>query len=124
MDNSTSPLTANRRPNTEITPETRSGIYHMLMAGKTQRDVAKYFNVSQSCVARTKKYYKPEQGFHSRHRSGRPTCLTDRDRRFILKEVEKNPNIRIAELQAFGRLSASTRTIQRFLQRGNGKPKH
>lgn len=115
MDDSKSPLTANRRAGTELTPEARSAIYRMHLEGKSQRQIAKYFNVSQACVSRIKRAYGPTEEFKTKPRPGRPTELSVRDRRYILRKIAQNPNIQISELRAFGRLTVSDRTIQRFL---------
>ena len=88
---------------------------------KTDRDVAKLFNVNQSTVSRVYNRYKKTNAVHRKPKSGRPRKTTEGHDKSIIDLVECDPNKTATDVtdHAFRRfgLTISQSTASRILKR-------
>lgn len=88
---STSTPSADRKKDTELTPELRSAIVAAYQAGDTpQTQIAKQFGVHRNTVFKTIKRWREQNTNISRPRSGRPLKYDDRTRRLMARNAQRN----------------------------------
>jgi transposase len=80
-------ISGNRRPNQELSNDTRSAILYGLQLKQSPTQLAKQFNVTRSTIYRTKKRYQDLQTTNSRSRNGRPAKLSRATKRYIYQIV-------------------------------------
>lgn len=85
LDDFITHLTAGRRKNQQLSPTLRIAICTLVASGKSERWVADRFGVSRHTVGNTWDTWKKEQTFESKPRSGRPECLTEEEKTFIIQ---------------------------------------
>ena len=69
----------------------RSRAVGMLKTGKTQRDVAERFRVSQSVISRLWNRYLQAGNCQRKPKSGRPRCTTGREDRYLVNVAKSKP---------------------------------
>ncbi|GIX79564.1 uncharacterized protein CEXT_51431 [Caerostris extrusa] len=75
----------------EITPEERKIIIKLRNEGKTLREIGKIVGRTHSSIQRVINNYTSSKSIISKPRSGRPSKLTAREKRYVFKSVRLNP---------------------------------
>ena len=103
----------------------RSRAVGMLETGKTQRDVAERFRVSQSVISRLWNRYLQAGNCQRKPKSGRPRCTTGREDRYLVNVAKRNRFQSAVKLTTeFRRVTGrqiSSQTIRNRLHEGNLK---
>jgi len=107
-----SQLTAHRKKNQQLSPTLRIAICTLVASGKSERWVADRFGISRHTVGNTWDTWVKEQTFESKPRSGRPECLTEEEKRFI---IENRALAKTSFVNSAGRTISYT-TIKRTLR--------
>ncbi|GIY75022.1 hypothetical protein CEXT_704891 [Caerostris extrusa] len=74
-----------------ITPEERKIIIKLRNEGKTLREIGKIVGRTHSSIQRVINNYTSSKSIISNPRSGRPSKLTTREKRYVFKSVRLNP---------------------------------
>ncbi|GIY24803.1 uncharacterized protein CDAR_23631 [Caerostris darwini] len=77
----------------EITPEKRKVIIKLRNERKTLREIGKIVGRTHSSIQRVINNYTSWKSIISKPRSGRPSKLTAREKRYVFKSVHLNPRI-------------------------------
>ncbi|GIX86351.1 hypothetical protein CEXT_377201 [Caerostris extrusa] len=77
----------------EITPEERKIIIKLRNEGKTLREIGKIVRRTHSSIQRVINNYTSSKSIISQPRSGRPSKVTAREKRYVFKSVRLNPSI-------------------------------
>ncbi|GIY95770.1 hypothetical protein CEXT_622891 [Caerostris extrusa] len=77
----------------EITPEERKIIIKLRNEGKTLRKIGKIVGRTHSSIQRVINNYTSSKSIISKPRSGRPSKLTAREKRYVFKSVRLNLRI-------------------------------
>ncbi|GIX71328.1 uncharacterized protein CEXT_164181 [Caerostris extrusa] len=77
----------------EITPEERKIIMKHRNEGNTLRKIGKIVGRTHSSIQRVINNYTSSKSIISKPHSGRPSKLTDREKRYVFKYVRLNPRI-------------------------------
>lgn len=109
-------ISANRRPEQELSNETRSAIVASVEAGMSKVQVALKYNVNRSTVYDAINRFHGQHNHDSRPRAGRPTVLTARAERSLLRSVHKEPKMPFKRLIQENQLGVSRSTVQRTLR--------
>lgn len=83
----------------EIDPGERKIILKLRGEGKTFREIGEIVGRTHSSIQRVVANFNSTGSILSKHRSGRPSKLTHREKRDILKTVKLNPRITAAKIQ-------------------------
>lgn len=78
------------------------------------KDVAKEFNVSPAQVSFLKNHPDHFKDGKSAHRSGGPSKLTERDKRLLLRNIMKDPEIKVKEMPALLNNKVGLTTINKW----------
>lgn len=108
------PTTPKPRPNPrrkEYSPHTRGRIFTAADKGTKIKDIANEFKVPIGSVNGIIKRYRTQAKGCSRHRSGRPGILSERDKRHILRALNTNPFLSALEIKDNCGILASRSTI-------------
>ena len=89
-----SEISGNRSLNDELSERQRDCIIAAIEAGAATREVAALYNTTQRTVQRILKRWETTGSTTTKPRSGRPSTLSHRERRKILRIVRKYPKIR------------------------------
>ena len=100
----------------EYTIALRNRVYAARKWGISAKKVAESEGITPQAVYRIVANYNQESEGANRPRSGRPATLSERDKRAILREIDRNPFISSRELCEIVDLSCTADTITRYLQ--------
>ncbi|GIY82534.1 uncharacterized protein CDAR_549011 [Caerostris darwini] len=102
----------------EITPEERKIIIKVRNEGKTLWEIGKIVGRSHSSIQRVINNYTSSKSIISKPRSGRPSKLTAREKRYVFKSVRLNPySQRIRSIALYPYADASIYILQEKLRR-------
>ncbi|GBN88296.1 hypothetical protein AVEN_29979-1 [Araneus ventricosus] len=108
------------RSRKETTISSRKFIIFHHSSGKSVRKIVKLVNLSHSTVQYVIKRFKEENRIENKVRKGRPTKLTERDQRFIIRKFVKIPRLSAlkvsAEFNEKFSTSISPETVRRVLR--------
>src|SRR5579871_4817852 len=89
-----------------------------MQEGANAIDLAQEYNVHKSTIYRIVKHWKKAGTCENKYRSGCPEIFSEREKRYIIKDVLKKPRITLGELADNNQLNISEDTIQRvFISR-------
>lgn len=98
----------------------RKLIIRLRKENKSYGEIAKIVNMSRSSIQTVVKNYNKYQTTENRHRSGRPSKLTDRDKRDVIRIVTANPKtsaVDIAKyLEKLNEVSVHPETVRNVLR--------
>jgi transposase-like protein len=114
-------ISGNRRPQAELSPETRAAILNGLENQRSHTQLAKEFGVSRRTIYTTKERFQQHKTLESRPRTGRPQKLSAATKRYICQMVRRSPSMSWKALVAYTPGGLSKSTIQRVLRRYNVK---
>jgi transposase len=104
----------------EIDQPTRGAVYALFSKGvKSAAEIATEYGISKSSVYYIAKRFKKTGSFEDRPRVGRPTTLTDRQKRAILQAARKEPFRTLKDLRNVIDPPPSEWTIRKVLAEGN-----
>lgn len=109
-------ISGNRGKGAELTPRTRFAICSAVNSGETKVKVAEDFGVNRSTVYDTFNHWSTHHHCETEPRSGRPSKLNRRDKRYILQLVRRNPRIGWKALVSDAPGGVSKSTVQRALR--------
>ena len=110
------PIDPNRSLKKELTPWQRSEIQTYRHIGLTNEHIGRLTNCTPSTVATTLNLNTLRNNGETRPRSGRPSLLSRRDRRLILRIIRRNPKLTYAALKIESGLTVSKKTLYRMLK--------
>ena len=94
-------LKMGRIPNKKnVSFEKRQLVIFHYEKGNSYRKIGEMLRLSKSMVGDIVQRYKNEDRILPKKQTGRPKLLNDRDNRFIMKEVYKNPKISEPKVKA------------------------
>lgn len=82
----------------EITPEERKIIIKLRNEGKTLREIGKIVGRTHSSIQRVINNYTSSKSVISKPRSGRPSKLTLREKRYVFKSIRLNPRLSASQI--------------------------
>jgi len=112
-------LTAGRQKNQELSPTARAAICGAVAAGASQRAVATAFGVSHVLVANTIERFTTTASFDSKPRTGRPSALTRREKRYIVQLAKRDIRLTHKQLLKVLDRKVSCSTVRRALREHN-----
>ena len=110
------PIDSNRRLKQELTPWQRSEIQTYRNIGLTNEHISRLTFCTPGTVATTLNLNTLRTNGKSCPRSGRPTALSRRDRRLILRIIRRNPKLTYAVLRVEVGVEVSKSTLYRMLK--------
>jgi transposase len=108
------PISGNKRRGKELSPYLRGQIMSAREEGASFRDIAKRLEIPVSTVFTTVKSTGRQEG-HSLSRTGRPSYISERDKRALLRFVRANPRATYAVVRQETGLTLCTDTIRQIL---------
>lgn len=107
----------------QSTLEERKIVIKNYLEGKTQREIANIVNKSKSTVHDIIKRYNDDKRISNKQRAAVEKKLSQRDEKFIIREVQKNPFISAPKLTAiiknnFGK-DVHAETVRRVLRKND-----
>src|SRR6266496_3670688 len=110
------PLDLNRIRNQELSPWLRSSIQTWAAVGLGNAEIARKTFLTPATVQSTLQCNSQRHEGTTLSRSGRPSKLSRRDRRTLLRYVRKNHKLTYEQVLVDLSLSISTKTMQRILK--------
>lgn len=111
------------RKKSETTLEERRIIFKLHQKGKSYVEIAKIIGRSKSTIQFIIKRIKASDSLLNNERTGRPKILTVRERKTVIREVQKNPRISAPKLaimcSAMFNKNVSVETCRRILRSEN-----
>jgi transposase len=105
-----------KEKNKHSTPRRRNRIVQCVKLGLSARNAAEECGVTVSHVRGTLRRWKHQNGGISKPGRGRPSALSDRDKRAIIREIEVNPFIQNSKLLEYAGLTCSETTLTRYVK--------
>jgi len=112
-------LTADRCKNQELSPGIRAAICTLVAAGRSERSVAELFRVSRDAITKAIDLWKTQRTFEIPRRTGCPSILTQKEKRYIITLVKRNRNLAKKALIEATEKKISYSTIKRCLRTHN-----
>ncbi|KAK0512441.1 hypothetical protein JMJ35_005569 [Cladonia borealis] len=109
-------ITGNRPRNKELSPFQRGILVGHAAQGLSYGRIAKATKLPKTTVRTAVLNASLQQNGESRPRSGRPSIVTDRDRRHVIRTARVNPRITYQKLQEETQLNFSHSTFYRILR--------
>ncbi len=110
------PISANPRRSKELTPYKRAIIAGAAQYGAPVSEIADTENIPKSTVRYTLNKASQRDNGKSAPRSGRPSKVSEADRRLILRIARKDPSLTYAQLRVASGLELSHDTFYRVLK--------
>jgi transposase len=110
------PLDLNRIRNKELSPWLRGSIQTWASIGLGTAEIARKTFLTPETVKSTLRLNQQRHEGTTVPRSGRPSKLSRRDRRTLLRYVRKNPKLTYEQILVDLSLPISTKTMQRILK--------
>lgn len=111
-----STISGNRVRNTELNPCQRGMIMGARALGATEREIERVLNLSRTTIQYTIMKHSHRDNGKSNSRSGRPSKLSDRAKRYIINSARANPKITYEKLRSDAGVECSRTTIYRTLK--------
>ncbi|EKG09082.1 Transposase Tc1-like protein [Macrophomina phaseolina MS6] len=108
-------------PNQYYSPNQRGILLSCKALGKKPTWFQKHLGVPESSVCSTAQLAPLRNEGRSQIRTGRPKCLSDTDKRHILRVVRANPKLTYKEVREVTGVTCHSRTISRLLDTYNIK---
>jgi transposase len=110
------PLEINRVQNSEYTPRNRGQFCALSFVGLRQSEIASLAQIPRTSIQYTLAKTQLRTNDETLPRSGRPSILSARNKRSILRLIRRNPKICWKNLLQELNIDCSKSTIQRFLK--------
>lgn len=109
-------LAAGKGPTGTPSTHTRAAILVAVAAGAKQADVARAFGVSRKSVSTMIQRWVENGSFEDKPRSGRPSVVSEKDRRYLeQQQLKRNPKLTYGELAKGLESPPSQATLRRIL---------
>ncbi|THC88491.1 hypothetical protein EYZ11_012060 [Aspergillus tanneri] len=117
-----SPFSANIKRYQQLDPKERAYIQGLYHGGRKPTEIARLLNRPLQTIYTTLNRASLRQDFEAQPRSGRPKTYTDRDKRLVIRLIQKDPFITYADVQKTLNLTISRNTLYRIIKEsGYGK---
>ena len=108
-------ISGNRRPNGELSSETRAIILSKLDDGQKPGKIDAELSISRHTIYYTKKRWARYRTLATMPRSGRPQKLTPSEKRYLYLLLRRNPRMAYSAIPESLHQSISRRTIRRAM---------
>jgi transposase len=111
------PISGNRRRGPELSPYQRGIICGAVLSGSTTAELTRAFNIPESTIRSTIQSTTTRRDGRSKPRSGRPSIITPRAERTLLRMIRLQPKIKYKDLISAAGVNCSRKTITRLLDK-------
>lgn len=108
-------LTAGKGAHGQLTPIARAFMVGAVFGGKSSAEVARGFNVSRSTVMKTVNRFAKTHSFEDEPRLGRPSIISERDKRYLEQQIKRTPGITYSRLAQGIESQPSHATLRRLI---------
>ena len=101
----------------ELTPYERGLVLGAKITGRSEAEISEVFNIPDSTVRDTVTLAAQRKDGHSKPRSGRPKCLSDREERILIRHIRLNPKDEYKTIKEATGLQISNSTIKNICRK-------
>ena len=110
------PINGNKTPRKELDLLTKGKIAGQAELGATPTQIGRILNVPKSTIQSVLERLQTTPSGVNKPRSGRPSIITPRATRALLRQVRLNPKVKWNELKTITGLQVDRSTLQRTLR--------